>query len=41
VTLRKATRGQAQLTCGLERLSPVPVFEVLAIRRSEVPEVPA
>jgi hypothetical protein len=32
VTVRKTTRGEAQMTCSLERLSPVPVFEVLSIR---------
>ncbi len=31
VTVRKSTRGEAQMTCSLERLSPVPVFEVLSI----------
>ena len=35
VTVRKVTRGEARLTCGLERLSPLPTFEVLSIRRSE------
>jgi (2Fe-2S) ferredoxin len=33
VTVRKTTRGEAQMTCSLERLSPVPVFEVLSIRQ--------
>ena len=31
VTVSRSTRGEAQMTCGLERLSPVPVFDVLSI----------
>ena len=31
VMLRKVFRGEAQLTCAVERLSPLPVFEVLSI----------
>jgi hypothetical protein len=31
VTVRRVTRGEAQLTCSLQRLSPVPVFEVLSV----------
>jgi hypothetical protein len=38
VTVRQETRGEAQLTCSLQRMSPLPVFEVLSIQRSEVPE---
>ncbi len=33
VTVRKVTRGEAQMTCSLERLSPLPVFEVVSIAR--------
>jgi hypothetical protein len=35
VTVRRSTSGEAQLTCSLERLSPVPVFEAIAITRLE------
>ncbi len=31
VTVRKLTGGEAQLTCSVERLSPLPGFEVLSI----------
>jgi (2Fe-2S) ferredoxin len=31
VTVRKSHRGEAQMTCGLERLSPIPVFEAVSI----------
>lgn len=31
VTVRRVNRGEAQMTCSLERLSPLPVFEVLSI----------
>lgn len=31
VTVRRVFRGEAQLTCSVERLSPLPVFEVLSI----------
>lgn len=31
VTVRRTVRGEAQLTCGLDRLNPVPAFEVLSI----------
>jgi hypothetical protein len=40
VTVRGKTSGEAQLTCGLQRLSPVPVFEALSIRRTEAPARP-
>lgn len=33
VTVRKLESGEAQLTCSIERLSPLPVFEVLSITR--------
>lgn len=36
VTLSRSSQGEAQLTCSLERLSPIPVFEVLSIQRSAV-----
>jgi (2Fe-2S) ferredoxin len=35
VTVTRSTRGEAQLTCSLERLSPLPVFEVISIVGSE------
>ncbi|MCW2761920.1 MAG: sucrase ferredoxin [Marmoricola sp.] len=31
VTVRQVTRGEAQMTCSVQRLSPLPVFEVLSI----------
>ncbi|MCW2807138.1 MAG: sucrase ferredoxin [Marmoricola sp.] len=31
VTVRRTTRGEAQMTCSLERLSPIPFFEVVSI----------
>jgi len=31
VTVRRVTSGEVQMTCSLERLSPLPVFEVLSI----------
>lgn len=31
VTVRKTTRGAVQMTCSLEQLSPLPVFELLSI----------
>lgn len=34
VTVRKSTRGEAQMTCSLERLSPIPVFEAVSITRA-------
>ena len=34
VTVRKLESGEAQLTCSVERLSPLPVFEVLSITRA-------
>jgi hypothetical protein len=33
VTVLRSTRGEAQMTCSLERLSPVPVFDVLSIEQ--------
>lgn len=33
VTVSRRTQGEAQLTCGLERLSPVPVFDVVGLER--------
>ena len=33
VTVSRRTQGEAQLTCGLDRLSPVPVHDVVSIRR--------
>ncbi len=32
VTVSRRTQGEAQLTCALERLSPVPVHDVVSIR---------
>jgi hypothetical protein len=40
VTLRRVTRGEAQLTCRAARLNPLPAFEVLSIRQSEAPQDP-
>ncbi len=37
VTVRRVTRGEAQMTCSLERLSPLPVFEVVSISRLSSP----
>jgi hypothetical protein len=31
VTVRRTTRGEAQMTCSLERLSPIPLFDVVSI----------
>jgi len=36
VTVRRDTRGEARLTCGLERLNPLPLHEVVSIRRRPV-----
>jgi hypothetical protein len=33
VTVSQRTQGEAQLTCALERLSPVPVFDVVSLRQ--------
>ena len=33
VTVSRRTQGEAQLTCALERLSPVPVHDVVSIRQ--------
>jgi hypothetical protein len=33
VTVSRRTQGEAQLTCGLERLSPIPVHEVVSLER--------
>lgn len=33
VTVARSTRGEAQMTCGLDRLNPLPVFEVLDLRQ--------
>jgi hypothetical protein len=33
VTVRRVTRDEVQMTCSLERLSPLPVFEVVSIAR--------
>ncbi len=33
VTVGRHTEGEAQLTCGLERLNPLPVHEVLSLER--------
>ncbi len=33
VTVARRTTGQAQLTCGLERLNPLPVHEVVSLER--------
>jgi (2Fe-2S) ferredoxin len=35
VTVHRTTRGEAQMTCSLERLSPVPVFQALSIIQLE------
>ena len=35
VTVRRTTRGEAQLTCGLEKLSPLPFFEVVSIEQRQ------
>ncbi len=32
VTVRRTTRGEAQMTCSVQRLSPVPAFEVVSVR---------
>lgn len=32
VTVRRTTEEEAQMTCSLERLSPLPVFDVVALR---------
>ena len=37
VTVRRTTGDEAQLTCSLERLSPLPVFEVVSITRLRTP----
>ncbi len=33
VTVARSTKGEAQLTCGLERLNPLPAHEVVAIEQ--------
>jgi hypothetical protein len=33
VTVSRRTQGEGQLTCGLERLSPVPVYDVVSIEQ--------
>lgn len=33
VTVRQQTSGEGQMTCALERLSPMPVFEILSLSR--------
>jgi hypothetical protein len=33
VTVGRRTQGEAQMTCGLERLSPLPVFDVVGLER--------
>lgn len=38
VAVQQVRRGEARLTCGADRLSPLPFFEVLSLRRSEVAE---
>ncbi len=38
VNVRRVMHQDAQLTCAVERLSPLPVFEVLSIQRYEAAE---
>jgi hypothetical protein len=33
VTVSRRTHGEAQLTCGAERLSPLPVHDVVSIQQ--------
>jgi (2Fe-2S) ferredoxin len=33
VTVRRLTRGEGQLTCGVEKLNPLPVHEVVSLHR--------
>lgn len=33
VTVRRSTRGEVQMTCSLERLSPIPFFDVVSIEQ--------
>ena len=40
VTVRKVIGGEAQMTCGLEQLSPLPVFEAVSITRLASPRDP-
>ena len=40
VTVRRVHHREAQLTYAVERLSPLPVFEVLSIQRYEAAEGP-
>ena len=36
VAVQQVRKGEARLTCGADRLSPLPFFEVLSLRRSDV-----
>jgi hypothetical protein len=33
VTVSRRTQGEGQLTCAVERLSPLPVFDVVSLRQ--------
>ena len=33
VTVRRLTRGEGQLTCGIEKLNPLPVHEVVSLHQ--------